>query len=348
MTTVKYNYKTTLPKEANSPSVFVGGDSFVNYLVIFNIIEDNQVKKIKEVIIPGGSTAWANYTQSYKNWYITVHQDDKLISHDLFNPNSKVVFIKIDGRALGDNLAWFPYVEEFRKKHNCTVICSTFFNNLFKDVYPEILFVNPNINIDNVYSQFYIGSANDDNEKYSPVNYEKKPLQSCAYEVLGLEPKEIRANLEFLIPLQKFNQKTVCISEFASSEIKMWREVGGWQKVVDFLVSIGYQVLVISKEKTTLQNVVDLTGNIPLIDRCLLLRNCDFFIGVSSGLSWLSWSLGTHTFLISDITPMTHEFQTNITRICANPNLSEINYNAENITSSDTVIKSISKYLSTI
>ena len=348
MTTVKYNYKTTLPKEANSPSVFIGGDSFVNYLVTFNIIEDNQVKKIKEVVTPGGSTAWVNYTQSYKNWYITVHQDGNLISHDLFNPNGKIVFIKIDGRALGDNLAWFPYVEEFRKKHNCTVICSTFFNNLFKDLYPEILFVLPNINIDNVYAQYYIGSAKDDNEKYSPVNYEKKPLQSCAYEVLGLESKEIRSKLEPLVPIADFKQKTICISEFASSDIKMWKEENGWQKVVNFLVSLGYQVLVISKEKTNLQNVIDLTGNIPLIERCLVLKNCDFFIGVSSGLSWLSWSLGTHTFLISDVTPVEHEFQSNVTRISANPNLSEINYIPENITSSDTVIESISKYLSTI
>ena len=348
MTKIKYNYKTTLPKEANAPSVFIGGDSFVKYLVTFNIIEDNQVKKIKEVECNGGSTAQVNYTQSYKNWYVTVHQNGQLISQDIFNPNKKIVFIKIDGRALGDNLAWFPYVEEFRKKHDCILICSTFFNDLFKEIYPEILFVLPNTNIDNVYAQYYIGSAKDDNEKYSPVNYEKKPLQSCAYEVLGLEPKEVRSNLETLVPKIEFNQKTICISEFASSDIKMWKEEDGWQKVVDFLVSLGYQVLAISKEKTNLKNVVDLTGDIPLIERCFVLRNSEFFIGTSSGLSWLSWSIGTHVFLISDVTPKEHEFQTNATRICANPDLNEINYEPENITSSDEVIKSIHKYLSNI
>ena len=38
MTKVKYNYKTTLPKETNSPSVFIDGDSFITYKVTFNII----------------------------------------------------------------------------------------------------------------------------------------------------------------------------------------------------------------------------------------------------------------------------------------------------------------------
>jgi autotransporter strand-loop-strand O-heptosyltransferase len=345
MTKVKYNYKTTLPKEANAPSVFIDGDSFVTYRVTFNIIEDNEIKKIKEVDCRGGETVQVNYTQAYKNWYITVYSNGKLISQDIFNPYKKIVFIKIDGRALGDNLAWFPYVEEFRKKWDCTVICSTFFNDLFKNLYPEILFVLPNTNIDNVYAQYYIGSAKDDNEKYSPVNYEKKPLQSCAYEVLDLEPKEIKTELENVVPKAIFKQKTVCISEFASSDIKMWKEENGWQRVVDFLVSIGYQVLAISKEKTNLNNVIDLTGDFPLIERCLVIKNSDFFIGVSSGLSWLSWSLGKHTFLISDVTPKEHEFQSNVTRICANPRLNEINYEPINITSAEEVIENIKKYL---
>jgi autotransporter strand-loop-strand O-heptosyltransferase len=212
-------------------------------------------------------------------------------------------------------------------------------------LYTNILFVLPNTNVDNVYAQYYIGSTRDDNEKYSPVNYEKKPLQSCAYEVLDLEPKEIRSELENIIPKTFFKQKTVCISEFASSDIKMWREENGWQTIVDFLVSIGYQVLVISKEKTNLNNVVDLTGNFPLIERSFIIKNSDFFIGVSSGLSWLSWSLGTHTFLISDVTPKEHEFQSNVTRICANPRLNEINYEPVNITSAEEVIQNIKNYL---
>ena len=33
--------------------------------------------------------------------------------------------ICFDSKAIGDTLAWFPYVEEFRKKHECEVVVST-------------------------------------------------------------------------------------------------------------------------------------------------------------------------------------------------------------------------------
>lgn len=76
--------------------------------------------------------------------------------------------------------------------------------------------------------------------------------------------------------------------------------------------------------------------------------NAEFFMGVSSGLSWLSWGVNTHTFLISDVTQMNHEFQSNVTRISANPDLTSVNYNPVNITKPETVIESIKKYLESI
>jgi autotransporter strand-loop-strand O-heptosyltransferase len=45
------------------------------------------------------------------------------------------------------------------------------------------------------------------------------------------------------------------------------------------------------------------------------MYHAEFFIGLSSGLSWINWSLGKHTVMISGFTAKDHEFQTNITRI---------------------------------
>ena len=64
-----------------------------------------------------------------------------------------------------------------------------------------------------------------------------------------------------------------------------------------------------------MKNIIDKTGDIPLYDRIVDLKHAEFFIGVSSGLAWLSWAVGTHTVMISDFTPPWHEFQSNITRI---------------------------------
>lgn len=346
MNRIKFNYKTTLPKEANAPSVEITGDILTEYIVSFySYTFPNGLELIKSVKCKTGETVFANFTQTFLNWFITVECDGTIVLDDAFTPQNKVIFIKMDAYALGDNIAWIPYVEEFRKEHNATIICSTFYNDLFKNAYPNILFVNPNTNIDNVYAQIYIGASNDGNQKYSFITVNQSPLQYVAPSALNLPLVEIRPKLEHQFPNIVYDRKYVCISEFASGENKFWKYENGWQDVVDYLKSIDYDVLVISKEPTTLNGVIDLTGDNTINSRAQLLKNAEFFIGVSSGLSWLSWSVNTHTFLISDVTQMNHEFQSNITRISANPDLKSIDYNAEFITSSETVINSIKKYL---
>ena len=78
------------------------------------------------------------------------------------------------------------------------------------------------------------------------------------------------------------------------------------------------------------------------------LLDAEFFIGVSSGLSWLSWSVNTHAFLISDVTPLNHEFHNGITRISCNPHIETIDYGLENVTTTDSVINHIKEYMSSI
>jgi len=78
---------------------------------------------------------------------------------------NKVIQIRSDAFGLGDNIAWIPYAEEFRKKHQCVVLVSTFFNDLFIDQYPELIFVNPNNPIHNTHETFYLGVEVDNKEK---------------------------------------------------------------------------------------------------------------------------------------------------------------------------------------
>jgi autotransporter strand-loop-strand O-heptosyltransferase len=345
MNHIKFNYKTTLPKQANAPSVTIGGDLLVEYDITFYIVKSDDIEKVKSVKCKTGETVYLNIAQWFTNWYITVHHGGLLVAENTFNPDNSVVFIKLDAYALGDNIAWIPYVEEFRKKYNSVLICSTFYNDLFKDIYPNILFVAPNTNVDNLYAQYYIGASNDGNIKYSPVIVDEIPLQYVASSILSLPMVEIRPELEKQLMDIKFDRKYVCISEFASHEKKHWKCDGGWQEVVDYLNSIDYDVVVISKEPTELKNVINLTGDKSIINRAQTLRNAEFFMGVSSGLSWLSWGVGTHTFLISDVTQISHEFQSNVTRISANPDLTNVNYYAPFVTKSETVINSIKKYL---
>lgn len=346
MNTFSYSYKTTLPKEANAPSVTINGDDIhLEYEVSFYVIRKSGSKLIKKQVCRAGETVYANSHQWFDSWHIVIYLNGELISSDAFNPIGKVVFIKMDAYALGDNISWIQYVEEFRKKHNCTVICSTFFNNLFNTIYPEILFVDVNTNIDNVYAQYYIGATNEENSKESPIKVDFNRLQFVASETLDIENKELRPKLENQLKHKIYGKKYVCISEYASHEMKMWNFDMGWQMVVDFLNSIDYDVVVISKEPTELKGVINLTGNHSILMRAQTLLDADFFIGVSSGLSWLSWALNTHVIMISDKTPVWHEFTSNVTRISANTEMTSIDYDAPGVTKPKQVIDAIKKYI---
>jgi autotransporter strand-loop-strand O-heptosyltransferase len=54
----------------------------------------------------------------------------------------------------------------------------------------------------------------------------------------------------------------------------------------------------------------DMTGDRPLAERALWLRHADLFVGLSSGLSWLAWAVGTPVVMISGFTHPINEFAT--------------------------------------
>ena len=54
----------------------------------------------------------------------------------------------------------------------------------------------------------------------------------------------------------------------------------------------------------------DQTGDRPLTERARWLRHAAFFIGLSSGLSWLAWAAGVPVVMMCLFTQATNEFHT--------------------------------------
>lgn len=333
----KVDYVPTLPLKGHNPKVTIFGDSDEKFFVKF------VDKRINSIIYSG--TCQTNQTiigqrQWFTDWVIYIYDHKGTLIHvNEFDPTFKTVFIKLDAYALGDTIAWIPYIEEFRKKYYCTMICSTFWNDLFKSEYPEILFTKPNTKIDNIYMQIYVGANESDNIKYSPIKSIDNPLQKVASEILGLPFKEIKPKIISPdIQINDFGGKYITLSEFGSNPNKSWGN--SWQPIVDFLNENGYKVVVISKESTTLKNIIDKTGDINIKDRIADIKFADFHLGVSSGLSWVAWALGVHVVMVSDCTPHYHEFQKNITRIGTNIN-GVVNYDNVTVTPIEIVIEKI-------
>ena len=260
---------------------------------------------------------WSSANKKYfVDWHITVSKDGKLIKEHNINPEGKRVFIAFESKSLGDTLAWIPYVEEFRTKHKCDIICSTFWNSFFTDVYPDIEFVNPGSVVPNLYAMYKLGifSVNDKR----PQDTKAIPLQKVASDILGLDYREIRpriTNLKHNTWMDKqSSKKQVCIAIHGTAQSKYWNNKDGWQEVVDYLKSKGYEVLLISKEHDGYmtnkhpKGVIDKTGNIPIEQRIQDIIDSEFFIGISSGLSWLAWATTTPVIMISGHTMPYYEF----------------------------------------
>jgi autotransporter strand-loop-strand O-heptosyltransferase len=217
------DYVTTLPTVGNAPRVRIFGKTIDEYIVNIQsrdmVYNENYKCKTNETLIP-------NLPQWYIEWIVRIYDSRGVmvyINDFKYHTANGVFFIKIDSVALGDTLAWIPYVEEFRLKHKCTLICSTFFNDLFIKVYPNILFVKPNTFIDNISGQYYIGATYDDNPYYCQINAKYYPLQAFGYSILGLDKRELKVNLkpQFSHINRLLEYDYVTISEFASSPIKL-------------------------------------------------------------------------------------------------------------------------------
>lgn len=259
------------------------------------------------------------------DWKIEVYniEDNELVFEHKFNAKDKRVYIHLESSAIGDTLAWFPYVDEFRKKHKCHVICSTFHNEWFEKEYPELEFVTPGTEVHKLYAMYNIGwFYNDDrtvNTSKIPVDFKQHPLGETSTSVLGLSYTEIKPKICIPNKSRQIEEKYVIIAPHASAHAKYWNYPGGWQSVIDYLNEKGYKVVMITQERLgdkwhdsklggTLKNVVDKTGNYTIEDRMTDIKHADAFIGVGSGLSWLAWSIGTPVILISGFSLPYSEF----------------------------------------
>lgn len=258
----------------------------------------------------------------YTKWTAKVWENGTLIYDYTLDLKNKSVYIALESSSLGDTLAWIPYVKEFKDKHECDVIVSTFMNNLFIETYPDIKFVTPGTPVNNIHAMYRIGwYYNEDgtiNTKRNPVNFRTQPLQKVACDILGLEYKEIRP----ILKLKEVNKlKKVGIGIHSTAQSKYWNNPNGWQEVVNYLNSKGYEVVLYSKENDGHMGnkhpmgITKFNGDGSIESVIDDLLTCEFFIGIGSGLSWLSWSVGLPTIIISGFSDEYSETKSNTWRV---------------------------------
>ncbi|MFW9872283.1 MAG: autotransporter strand-loop-strand O-heptosyltransferase [Candidatus Thorarchaeota archaeon] len=253
------------------------------------------------------------YRKYFTNWLVQVKRNGKMMFEHKFDCKAKNVLIGLDSKSMGDTIAWMPYVDEFRKKHNCIVWVSSFWNNLFKDAYPKLHFIQPGTSVENVYASYKVGCFDNDPNQ-NKINWRLIPLQKVASDILGLDYKEIIPNIGIKPGDRSIKEKYVTLSQFSTLQAKFWNYPKGWQTVVDYLNDKGFRVAVVSKEATNLKWVIDKT-NRPIEHTINNIYHSEMFIGVSAGPSWLAWALRVPTILISGYSSENAEFSTGVERI---------------------------------
>jgi autotransporter strand-loop-strand O-heptosyltransferase len=273
----------------------------------YTIIDRDTNRVEYESMLP--TNCWIKSNKKYfVNWRCEIWDDNTLLYEHNFNAKGKKVMISFGSSALGDTLAWMPYIELFRVKHNCAIFVSTFWNDLLSKAYPQFKFVKPGHIESDVYALYSIKVENNDPSVHKQ-DWREIPLQKVSADILGIEYQEIKPRIQ--PPITNYTgNKFVTISEASTAGCKQWQYPGGWQEIVDSLKDIGYEVMVVSREQSELQGVINQT-NQPLWKTIENIYNSDFFMGVSSGLSWLAWALNKPVFLISGCTMEWNEFQCN-------------------------------------
>jgi autotransporter strand-loop-strand O-heptosyltransferase len=225
----------------------------------------------------------------------------------------KRVFIVFESKSLGDSIAWIPYCLEFQEKYKCKVVVSTFKNDLFESVYPELQFVGRGVTVDNIQAMVELGWFWDNDKE--PTHPATVPLQQAASNILALDFKEIQPRIVFDPGERPMVNEYVCISTRSTAQCKHWYY---WPELIQALKTKGYRVIELSQEADDL-------GAEKLEDKSLqtamrYLYHADHYVGLSSGISWLNWAIGKHTIMISNFTEDGHEFTSNCTRV-TNPNV---------------------------
>lgn len=281
--------------------------------------------KTKEITYSSNLTnnTWAKTNRKwFTDWIVRITYEDNNSLEVKFDLSDKRILISFESSSLGDTLAWMPYAEEFRKKHNCQVIVSTFHNHLFQDQYPNLQFVKPGSSVENVYALYRLGIFYDENgvdfSKHK-TDFRKLPLQGVACDILGLDYKEIRPKLNISNPL-KSERPYICIATHSTNQSNYWNNPTGWQELVDYVKSLGYDVYLLSREEDGYMGNKNPTGVIKVDGKSLeeigsILLGSKGLVGLGSGLAWLAWGLGLDVCIISGRTNKFVEPSSNVYRV---------------------------------
>jgi autotransporter strand-loop-strand O-heptosyltransferase len=269
----------------------------------------------------------AGRVNSSKRYYvrfgIELLQEDKVVFTHEYSAANREVVIQFPIGTLGDTLGWLPYAIKFQEKHKCRLTCAMaeWLIPLFKDAYPNVNFItHEQVTPDKYYATYNLGLFFDDKDCiFQPTDFRHVGLHRTAGYILGVDPTEVPPRIALKDEGRPFPERYVVIAAQSTTQSKYWNNPNGWREIVQFLKDAGYRVICIDQKATHGHGLIwnhipygaeDFTGDRPLLERARFMKHAEFFIGLSSGLSWLAWAMQVPVVMISGFTLPDNEFAT--------------------------------------
>jgi autotransporter strand-loop-strand O-heptosyltransferase len=227
----------------------------------------------------------------------------------------KTVLIHLLSNSIGDTIASTPYVSEYQKKHNVNVIFNINepFIFLLNEVYENIQFISRNDIVEY-------------DEKISIDYVFNKNIQGGYAEQLGFEnPPYIRPVVSIPELLRPIKNKYIALGVHSTCQVKYWNHPNGlksqgdatnWNELSSILRKRGYTPVTVEKDE--MYGVPPFFNGIPsksnkqigktILEAANIINHSEFYIGLSSGMSWIAHALGKKVVMISNFTEDWNEF----------------------------------------
>ena len=229
----------------------------------------------------------------------------------------KKILFDLKSSSLGDTICIMPCIDYLNEKSEDEVYIKIkpFFQTLFKESYPNIKYYSDDILYD----------------KKVDIHYDfRKPMQSSFAEQMGLiNWSYVRPKIDLPKDERPMKKKYISSGIHSTFQMKYWNDpIGGqyrkispyWSKLFKMIKKDGYLPVVIEKDEFfgVSPNMNGLPSNCikkintPLDETINYIYHSEFFIGLSSGLSWVAHALGKPVVMISNFTEDWTEFDLNI------------------------------------
>jgi autotransporter strand-loop-strand O-heptosyltransferase len=232
--------------------------------------------------------------------------------------------VKIQSKSLGDQIGSLAAISEYAKDKKVYVICGLH-ENTFNRSYPDLTFLPYDLepSLDTQSGLWTIPNSELVFTDFKRIHYKfDKPLIQGYAEQLGVENWE-RPKIDCFAGERPIKSKYVCFSMHSTAQAKHWNYPGGWDQLCRTLRKAGLTPVCIDRHNSfgnegwwneVPSSCVKKQG-MNLAQMTNYIHHSEFFIGISSGLSWVAHSLGKKVVMISGVTSEDNEFSENTYRI---------------------------------